>query len=118
MSGIFTKNQIDNITTHWGNDFYLKIRREVRLYAEKWKLSDVKFHEYYSVNAIFFCESEYFGNCVLKIGGDCQDYEFLSEYNMLCEYNGRRLAHVYDADIDISKRKKVMLIERFTPAQC
>jgi len=63
-----------------------------------------KYH--YFDNAIFFCKSEIYGDCVLKIGGNNQDKEFISEFNVLHEYNGnRRYIKIYESDIDIEKRE-------------
>ena len=56
-----------------------------------------------------------YGDCVLKIGGNSQDYEFEAEYNVLREYNGRRYVKAYESDIDLAARKKVMLLERIFP---
>lgn len=77
--------------------------REIEVYSEKWKLSEFIFVEYYSFHAIFYCKSELYGNCVLKIYSD--DFE----YNTLCEYNGIRFIKVFERD------NNVMLIERLIP---
>jgi hypothetical protein len=82
--------QIKTLIENWGNEVYLKIIRESELYSKIWMLSDLEFVEHYSMNAIFYCTSEQHGECVLKIGCGFQDDEFISEYNVLREYNGRR----------------------------
>jgi len=112
---MFTEIQIEKIIEAWGHDTYAKILREIEIYSEKWKLSDLRFHDSYSMNAIFFCDSEIYGECVLKISGDFQNKEFVWEYNILREYNGWRYVKVYASDIDIETGKKVMLIERIRP---
>jgi len=116
---IFTEIHKKQIIERGGNDLYFKILCDIEIYTEKWKLSDLIFTGYqyhYSANAIFFCKSALYGDCVLKIGGNNQDKEFISEYNLLREYNGsKRYIKVYDGDIDIAKRKKAMLIERVSP---
>lgn len=112
-----TEKQINKIIERWGNDFYLKILRDIEIYSKKWALSDFIFFEHYSINAIFYCKSEVYGECVLKVGGNEQDYEFAAEYNVLREYNGWRYVKVYESDIDIQAGKKIMLIERVIPGQ-
>ena len=112
---MFTEMQTEKIIEAWGQNTYAKILREIEIYSKKWKLSDLCFHDSYSMNAIFFCNSEIYGECVLKISGDFQDKEFVWEYNILREYNGRRYAELYASDIDIEAGKKVMLIERINP---
>ena len=112
---IFTQEQESSIAECWGREYILKFSQGLELYAEKWRLSDFEFVEYYSINAIFFCRSEKYGGCVLKMGGGEQDYEFEAEYSVLREYNGRRYVKAYEADIDISAGRKAMLIERAVP---
>jgi Streptomycin 6-kinase len=112
---MFTEMQIEKIIEAWGHDTYTKIVQEVDTYSEKWKLSDLRFHESYSMNAIFFCDSEIYGKCVLKISGDFQNEEFVWEYNLLREYNGHRYIKVYASDIDLTTGKKAMLLERIIP---
>jgi len=111
----FTEEQKDKIIEQWGNEAYLKILNNIGIYSEKWGLYDFELVEYYSINAIFFCKSELYGDCVLKIGNSVQDKEFVGEYNTLREYNGKNFVKVYEGDIDIENGKKIMLIERCIP---
>ena len=117
MSYNFTEKQKNRIIKNWGENIYSRILQNIEIYSDKWKLSDFEFVEYYSVNAIFFCKSELYGDCVLKIGGNEQNAEFIGEYNTLREYNGKRYIKVFEGDIDIEKRKKVMLLERCIPGK-
>lgn len=112
---MFTEEQAEKVIKAWGEDIYTKILREIKIYSNKWQLSNLRFHDSYSMNAIFFCKSETYGECVLKIGSNLQDKEFVWEYNILREYNGRRYVKVYASDIDIEAGKKIMLIERVSP---
>ena len=114
---MFTETQTNRIIRNWGEKIYSRILQGIEIYSEKWKLSDFEFVEHFSINAIFFCKSEIYGDCVLKIGSDEQDYEFIAEYNVLREYNGWRYVKVYEADINIKAGKKAMLIERAIPGK-
>ena len=115
MSYEFTETQRDRIINNWGQEIYSRILRDTEIYSKKWGLSDLVFLEYFSINAIFFCKSETYGECVLKIGSNEQDELFVREYSVLREYGGRRFVKAYESDIDIAKRKKAMLIERCIP---
>lgn len=113
---MFTQAQINEINRFWGQEIFAKILCDVKIYSEKWQLSDMCFYENYSMNAIFFCKSEMYGDCVLKIGNGFQNKEFMSEHNMLREYNGKRFVKVFESDVETDESgKKVMLIERIIP---
>jgi streptomycin 6-kinase len=114
---MFTEIQKNKVIESWGNNVYLKILDEIKKCSEKWRLSSFSFFESYSMNAIFFCTSEIYGECVLKIGSNFQDDEFMWEYNVLREYDGRRFVKVFESDIEIETGKKVMLIERISPGK-
>jgi len=114
---MLTETQINRIIKNWGQDIYSRILNSIDIYSKKWLLTDFKFVEHFSINAIFFCKSEIYGNCVLKIGSNEQDNLFTFEYNTLREYNGWKYVKVYEADIDIQAGKKVMLIERAIPGK-
>ena len=64
---MFTDEQIKNIIKEWGREVYSLISDKAKKCAEKWMLTDIKFHDSYSMNAIFFCTSAKYGQCVLKI---------------------------------------------------
>jgi hypothetical protein len=110
-----TEEQINKIIGRWGQDIYAKILQQIEIYSEKWNLFNFSFIDHYSAGAVFCCKSELYGECVLKIGcWDEDDFEFAftSQYNVLREYNGGRYVKLYEADIDLSAGKKVMLLER------
>jgi streptomycin 6-kinase len=94
----FKKNEIENIINHFGKDFYEKVLRDIEVYADKWTLTSFQFIPSYSANLVFICYSENFGNVVLKIGNPFG--EIFTEFNTLCQYNGRRFCRVFDADIE------------------
>ena len=101
----FTETQKNKVIEKWGKDFYSEILNNIEVYSEKWKLYDFEFVEYYSFNAIFFCKSELYGNCVLKI------YSEDFEYDTLCEYNGRCFVKAFEYENDI------ILMERAIPGK-
>ena len=105
MNYVLTETQKNKIIETWGNDFYSKILRDIEIYSEKWKLSKLTYVEHYSRNAIFFCKSELYGNCVLKT------YSEDTEYNTLREYNGRCFVKVFE------RENEVMLVERVIPGK-
>lgn len=95
----FNKNEIENIIKHFGKDFYEKIVRDIKTYADKWSLTSFQLIPSYSVNLVFKCYSSSFGKVVLKIGNP-SSREVFTEFNTLQEYDGRRLCKVFDADIE------------------
>jgi len=105
MSYSFTETQRDKIIERWGKDFYAELLSHFEVYPEKWRLSDFELVEYYSSGAIFFCKSELYGDCVLKIY--CEDFE----YDTLCEYNGRCFVKAFEHENDI------ILMERAIPGK-
>ena len=82
----FTKIQEKKIIEHWGQDIFLNILRDIESCSKKWQLTNLEFYEHYSINAIFFCKSEIYGDCVLEI---YDDDEIMPEYNTLLEYNNK-----------------------------
>ena len=113
---MFTETQINAIIENWGQHVYSKILHECKIYSEKWGLSNLRFFDSYSMNAIFFCKSNIHGDCVLKIGNGFQNREFISEYNVLREYAGRGLVQILESDVDEDEAgKKIMLLEQIIP---
>jgi len=106
---MFTEIQIENINKNWGPEILTRILDQIKVYGAKWKLTDLQFFESYSMNAIFYCRSEIYGQCVLKISCGIQVKEFVWERNILREYDGRGYVKLYDGD------DAAMLIERVLP---
>lgn len=94
----FSPNETKKLVDRFGQDFYEKVQEDIEYYAKKWKLEILQLIDYFSVNCIFICRSEGFGNAILKIGKPCR--EVLTEFNTLLEYKGRRFCKVFDSDID------------------
>lgn len=105
MNYRLTESQKNKIIETWGEDFYSKTLHDIEIYSEKWKLSEFAYVEHYSRNAIFLCESELYGNCVLKA------YSEDAEYNTLRAYNGRRFVKAFE------RENGVMLVERIIPGK-
>ena len=95
----FKENEIENVINRFGKDFYKKVLRDIETYADKWTLTSFQLIPSYSANLIFICYSENFGRVVLKIGNP-SFREIFTEFNTLCEYNGRRFCRVFDNDIE------------------
>ncbi|MGH4122467.1 MAG: aminoglycoside phosphotransferase family protein [Clostridium sp.] len=95
----FNQNKIENIIDRFGKDFYEKVLRDIKTYADKWALSSFQFIPSYSANLVFKCYSENLGSVVLKIGNP-SFREVITEFNTLKEYNGRRFCRIFDADIE------------------
>jgi streptomycin 6-kinase len=93
----FTENEIETIVNRFGKDFYEKVLKDIETYADRWALSDVQLIPSYSVNIVFSCFSDRYGDAVLKIGHPLNGAPF-TEYNTLRQYNGRRFCKVFDAD--------------------
>lgn len=95
----FKQNESEQIIKHFGNVFYEKVLRDIRLYADKWALSSFKFIPSYSANIVFTCFSEIYGSTVLKIGKS-SSRDVLTEFNTLKEYETSPFCKVFDADIE------------------
>lgn len=95
----FNHNEIENVINRFGKNFYEKVLRDIEVYAAKWTLTYFQFIPSYSANLVFICYSENYGNVVLKIG-DSSFGEIFTEFNTLCQYNGRRFCRVFEADIE------------------
>jgi streptomycin 6-kinase len=110
MCYYFSKTESKKIIEHFGQPFFEKVLRNIEVYSDRWKLNILNLVDYYSINCIFICYSELYGDAVLKICNNSGG-EVLSEYNSLREYNGRRFCKVFACDIENS----VILIERVIP---
>ena len=89
--------ETEKIISHYGNDYYDKVKLALEIYSKKWDLKILNLIDYYSVNCLFICNSEKFGKVILKIG---RTKEILTEYKELLEYNGKIFVAVYLSDIE------------------
>ena len=105
----FTEQQEKNILDKWGYDFLRILRYTLKVLPEKWKLYDLEFGEYYSCNAIFFCKSELYGDCVLRINRDGD--EALDDYNSLREHSDTHHIRAYEYE------DGAVLVERAIPGE-
>lgn len=106
---MFTEAQREAIASNFGPDAADGLARAAATCSKNWGLTDLRFHEHYSMNLIFFCASDVHGECVLKLAGGLQNAEFASERNVLRAYEGRRFVRLYESD------ERAMLIERVLP---
>ena len=105
----FSKEQETAILKKWGFDFYRILHFTVKVLAEQWRLTDLEFGEFYSCNALFFCKSELYGDCILKINKDGD--EALNDYNSLREYNGGHFVKAFEYEFG------AVLVERAVPGE-
>ncbi|MDF2538535.1 MAG: aminoglycoside resistance protein [Herbinix sp.] len=94
----FSNQETERIISHFGENFYHKVIKDIAFYTKKWRLSSIRLIDYYSVNCNFTCYSEDYGASVLKIGNPCR--ETFTEYHTLLEYKDKGFCKVYAADID------------------
>ncbi len=94
----FSQEESQKIIEHFGQAFFEKVLKDIEIYSIKWNLKILQLVDYYSVNCIFICHSQQFGNAILKITNPCR--EVFTEFNTLREYNGKLFCNVFDADMD------------------
>lgn len=94
----FNQKEIEEIIHRFGKDFYEKVLSDIEVYADRWGLSSFQLIPSYSANLVFKCDSETYGNVVLKKGPFSE--EVVTEFNTLRQYNGRRFCRVFDADLE------------------
>ena len=110
MSYCLNDVESKKIIEYFGDEFYKKVLNYLEIYSEKWKLNILRLVDYYSINCIFLCRSEIYGDTVLKISDNTHE-DFMSEYNVLREYNGKSFCKLFACDTE----NKVMLIQRIIP---
>jgi len=109
-----TKTQKERIIERNGNGFYEKVLENFDLYSEKWKLIDFEFNEDIGWHHVtFYCKSELYGDCVLKI---YDDDELVCEYNALLEYGGACYVKALGYEPG-DHSNGAMLIERIFPGE-
>jgi streptomycin 6-kinase len=107
----FTEEQYINMSKCFGREFVQGLPSRLEDYAERWQLSDLKLIEYYSVNCLFSCRSDLYGDCVLKIFG-C-GYEFyIDEIKILTGLEGR---YGYVRAYGCDEEHGALLLERIVP---
>jgi AraC-like DNA-binding protein len=110
-----TERQKEKLTERWGNGLYEKILENFDLYTEKWKLVDFEFSDFLWHHVVFYCKSEFYGDCVLKM----YDHDELErEYNALLEFNGSGKRYVKALGYEHGDRSwGAMLIKRIFPGE-
>jgi streptomycin 6-kinase len=109
----FTYEQQSKMINCFGDSFVKALSSRLDHYAERWKLSNLSLIEYYSVNCLFTCRSEIYGDCVLKIFG-CEYEWYIGEIKVLTELKGnRRYVQAYEID----EERGALLLERISPGK-
>lgn len=99
----------EKIISHFGRPFLLHTEKCLAAYAGVWGLSGFSLVDYFSVNCIFLCKAEKWGNAVLKIGAPAPETQ--NELNALLAYNGAPFCKVYEQDA----AGGLLLLERIQP---
>lgn len=108
MNKILRDEDVIIIQKHYKNDFLKILYEKLNYYADEWMLDSFIFVPYFSPNCIFKCQSNTYGDAILKIGNPL---ELKNEINALLAYQGRLYCHLYEYDID----EGVFLEERIEP---
>lgn len=93
-----SQQEVNNIVTRFGQDFYDRAIRNLAVYGEQWELSHFKLIPHFSASLVFRCHSAQDGEAVLKIGHPASR-EMATEYHTLKEYNGNTFCKVYKSDL-------------------
>jgi len=110
MRYAFSEKDIENIAREFSRGFLQKVENDLEICCDRWRLSGLQMVDYFSVNCIFLCASEIYGDCVLKICDNSREW-YTREYHALLEYDGRRHCRALAADLESG----VLLIERIRP---
>ncbi|MCL2046985.1 MAG: aminoglycoside phosphotransferase family protein [Oscillospiraceae bacterium] len=110
---VFTQEQHNNMLQCFGESFVNKLPTKLEFFAKQWELSDFSLIEYYSVNCLFYCQSEEYGDCVLKVFG-CDYHWYIDEINVLNEFKGNRR---YVQAHECNKELGALLLERISPGE-
>jgi streptomycin 6-kinase len=107
----YTLQEHDEIVEHYGSEFFDIMQKTLASCAEKWNLTVEGIIPYFSINCIFACRSEQYGESILKIGRKYA--EAATEAGMLAEYNGRKFCRLYAED----SKNGALLIEKLSPGR-
>lgn len=101
MTDIITLTSKDrtNIERHFGKEFYGSLNFKLNKCIQKWQLTAMTLIHSYSVNLVFRCTSELYGETILKMSKSVE--ELKNEYRTLNAFGSHRFCEVYDADFDI-----------------
>ena len=111
MAFVFTPKQREEMVQCFGELFTDSLRVRLAGYSERWRLTNITLIEYYSVNCLFTCYSEHYGDCVLKIFGAGYEW-YIGEIRALREFNGQcRYVRAFEYDEELG----ALLLERIQP---
>ena len=109
----FTQEQHNIMLQCFGESFMNELPAKLEFFAKQWQLNDFSLIEYYSVNCLFYCRSEKYGDCVLKVFG-CDYQWYIDEINVLNEFEGNRR---YVQAHECNKELGALLLERISPGE-
>lgn len=107
----FTPWEAERITNRFGDNFYVRMEKDLAAYTARWQLKELRLLHSFSANCVFVCRSDRFGDAVLKMGPPSR--EGLTEIQALREYRGSRFCRLFDAD----ESSGVLLEERIHPGR-
>ncbi|HBL83996.1 MAG: hypothetical protein A2Y17_05840 [Clostridiales bacterium GWF2_38_85] len=107
----FSTDEQAAIVKQFGGEFFNTMQKTLESCTKKWCLSVDSLIPYFSVNCIFACHSEQYGETILKIGRKYD--EAATEAGMLKEYNGQKFCRLYAADT----KNGALLLEKLSPGK-
>ena len=91
--------------------FFASVETQLPRYRDLWRLSDLTFIDTQTVNLLFSCTSELYGDCVLKV---CiPGPEAVTEMNCLRAYDGHGYVRLWAHDAE----DNMLLLEHITPGE-
>ena len=107
----FTSEEQKSIIDRFSEEFFCKVQNTLISCAKKWHLVINEMIPYLSVNCIFSCHSEFYGEAILKIG--YRLIETATEAGVLTDYSGHKYCRIYASDVE----NGVLLIEMLSPGK-
>ncbi|GMK40210.1 hypothetical protein PCCS19_32650 [Paenibacillus sp. CCS19] len=107
---LFHTEETTAILNRFGQDFYDKVVKDLATYADRWSLTSLQLIPSYSVNLVFRCHAERYGDAVLKIS-KAEYGGIRTEWQALHHYAGRRMCRVFEVDLEAG----VMLMQGMVP---
>lgn len=109
MAYTINEESKEKIISEFGNDFYIRVKDNLKYYMTKWHVDDLILIKSFSANLVFKGNSKTFGPIIMKFGRI--DDEFKSEVSALYDLNSKVVCKLFDVDYDYM----VLLEERVVP---